>query len=186
MNNRGYVFIDGSNVDMAAKASFDRRVSPELLVGKLVGERRLMRANYYESPLLPGVNRETFDKQQRFFEHLRMNPFFNLRLGRRVQRQKTYTCLHCGKEFQKTSFEQKGVDTLIVFDLIALATRDAYDIAILVAGDQDFVLPVLEVRMMNKYVENAFTQHAWASELKQVTDKTTLLDEEFLNGCWQK
>lgn len=186
MNDRVFIFIDGSNLDMATLKSFNKRVSPERLVGKLVGERRLMRINYYESPLLPEVNRKSFDAQQTFFERLRINPFFDLRLGRRVRREKEFTCSHCGELFKKTSYEQKGVDTLIAFDLVALATRNAYDIAILVAGDQDFVCPVLEVRIMNKYIENAFTDYAWAPSLKTVADKAIVLDTNFLKDCWQK
>jgi len=144
-----------------------------------------MRIQYYEAPLLPEVNRQSYDLQQRFFDRLRVNPYFDIRLGRRVQRQHNYVCPQCNDKFTKTSWEQKGVDSLIVFDLVTLASRNAYDIAILIAGDQDFVCPVLEVRMMNKTVENAFTHYAWASTLKSVADKTVLLDEAFLNGCWQ-
>jgi len=161
-------------------------VSPELLAQKLAGERRLMRVNYYEAPLLPEVNQASYNAQQRFFEHLRTNPYFDVRLGRRVKREKDYKCPNCNHEFKKDTFEQKGVDTLIAFDLVALATRNAYDIAVLVAGDQDFVCPILEVRMMNKFVENAFTKKAWSSVLQSVVDRVITLDANFLEGCWQK
>ena len=185
MNNRVYVFVDGSNLDMATKHCFNKRVKPELLAIKLVSDRRLMRVNYYEAPLLQRINSNSFDAQQRFFERLRMNAFFDVRLGRRVKRQRRFTCPDCGKSFTKTTWEQKGVDALIAFDLVALATRNAFDTAILIAGDQDFVCPVLEVRMMNKNVENAFTEYAWSEALKTVVDKTVLLDETYLNDCWQ-
>jgi uncharacterized LabA/DUF88 family protein len=185
MNDRVYIFIDGSNLDMATKHCFNKRVKPELLATKLVSDRRLMRVNYYEAPLLQDINPQSFDAQQRFFEHLRTNAFFDVRLGRRVKRQRRFTCPDCGKSVTKTSWEQKGVDALIAFDLVALATRNAFDTAILIAGDQDFVCPVLEVRMMNKNVENAFTEYAWSAILKTVVDKTVLLDETYLNDCWQ-
>jgi len=186
MSDRVFIFIDGSNLDMATLHSFRKRVSPELLAEKLASKRRLMRVNYYESPLLPEVNRKSFDDQQTFFERLRANAYFDIKLGHRVKREREFTCPHCGASFNRTTYEQKGVDALIAFDLIALATRNAYDIAILVAGDQDFVCPILEVRMMNKCVENAFTNYAWATTLKAVADKTTLLNAAFLKGCWQK
>lgn len=186
MGDRVYIFIDGSNLDMATQTSFKKRVSPTLLVRKLIDGRRLMRVNYYESPLLPEVNRQSFDGQQTFFERLRRDPYFDLRLGRRVKREKEYTCPHCEKKFKKPSYEQKGVDVLIAFDLVTLATRNAYDIAILIAGDQDFICPVLEIRMMNKYVENAFIEgYAWAPTLRMVADKATLLDKDYLKDCWQ-
>lgn len=184
-DDRVIVFIDGSNLDMATKHCFNKRVMPELLAKKLVADRRLMRVNYYEAPLLQDVNPKSFDAQQRFFERLRMDAFFDVRLGRRVKRQRKFKCPGCNKVFTKTTWEQKGVDALIAFDLVALATRNAFDIAIPVAGDQDFVCPVLEVRMMNKHVENAFTDYAWSATLKAVADETVLLDETYLDGCWQ-
>ena len=185
MNDRVYIFIDGSNLEMAVLDSFGKRVLPEPLVKKLVGERRLMGVNYYEAPLLPDVNKQSYNSQQKFFDRLRMNPYFDVRLGRRVKRDKEYECPECSHKFVKTTYEQKGVDTLIAFDLVALATRNAYDIAILVAGDQDFVRPILEVKMMNKRVENAFTERAWSPILKNVVDKEILLDEDFLKGCFR-
>jgi len=186
MADRVMVFIDGSNLDMATHEAFRRRVNPVKVANKLVSGRRLMRINYYESPLLPEINQNSFNDQQSFFQALRKSsPFVEIRYGRRVKRDKGYTCPHCSQPFTKTSYGQKGVDVLITFDLITLATMNAYDVAILVAGDQDFVCPVCEVRMMNKYVENAFTGTAWAKALKDVTDKHTLLDETFLSDCWQ-
>jgi len=185
MDDRVFIFIDGSNLDQAT-SSPGKRVSPELLATKLVEGRRLMRVNYYEAPLLPEINQESYNAQQRFFEHLRTNPYFDVRLGRRVKRDKNYKCPECGHKFKKETFEQKGVDTLIAFDLVALAIRNAYDIAILVAGDQDFVCPILEVRMMGKYVENAFTKKAWSPVLQSVVDKPITLDDNFLKDCLQK
>jgi len=185
MSDRVYIFIDGSNLDIATVHNYHKRVSPELLALKLTNGRRLMRVNYYEAPLLSDVNRQSFDAQQTFFQHLRRNPYFDLRLGRRVKRDKELTCPHCNKSFTKPTFEQKGVDTLIAFDLVALATRNAYDVAVVVAGDQDFVCPILEVRMMGKYVENAFTEDAWAPALKNIVDKVLPLNEDFLKDCWQ-
>jgi len=184
MSERISIFIDGSNLDRAVYDSFSKRIHIECLVKKLTGERRLMRVYYYEAPLLPSVNRRSFDDQQRFFERLRHEPHFEIRLGRRVQRQKEFQCPKCGEKSIKKTWEQKGVDTLMVFDLVTLATRNTYDIALVVTGDQDFILPFLEVRMLGKIVENAFTEYAWAPTLRTVADRTIMLDEEFLKDCW--
>ncbi|MFH1775089.1 MAG: NYN domain-containing protein [Chloroflexota bacterium] len=185
MGDRVFIFIDGSNLEMAAKATFDKGVFPEALAKKLVGERRLMGVNYYEAPLWPDVNRGSYDAQQRFFDRLRKNPYFDVRLGRRVKRDKVYKCPECSHEFSIPTYEQKGVDALIAFDLVALAIRNAYDIAILVSGDQDFVCSILEVRRMDKIVESAFTEQAWSPILKSVADATILLDSGYLEGCFR-
>ena len=50
-------------------------------------------------------------------------------------------CPHCNKAFVGT--EEKGVDTAIATDMIKLAWADAYDIAVLVTSDADFI-PAVE------------------------------------------
>lgn len=51
------------------------------------------------------------------------------------------TCCHCGGELSLT--EEKGVDVAIATDMIKLAWEDAYDWAVLVSSDRDFV-PAVE------------------------------------------
>ena len=80
---------------------------------------------------------------------------------------------------------KKGVDTYLASDLITFAHKNAYDTALLIAGDQDFIHPVLEVRMMGKLVVNAFTERSWAEKLKSVCDDTRVLNRDFLGGCWK-
>lgn len=63
--------------------------------------------------------------------------------------------------------------------------RNAFDTAIVMAGDADFITPFLEIRMLGKRVENAFTRYGWASRLRQVADKCVELTESFLEGCWR-
>jgi uncharacterized LabA/DUF88 family protein len=50
-------------------------------------------------------------------------------------------CPQCSVDMRGT--EEKGVDTRIVTDMISLAWSDAYDVAVLVSADRDFV-PVAE------------------------------------------
>ena len=46
-------------------------------------------------------------------------------------------CTNCGSDLRGT--EEKGIDTLIATDLVRLAWEGAYDVAVLVTADQDFV-----------------------------------------------
>lgn len=55
--------------------------------------------------------------------------------------KKTADCPHCGKPFRRAV--EKGVDAAIVTDLFSLAWEEAYNIAILVSNDADFV-PAIE------------------------------------------
>lgn len=47
------------------------------------------------------------------------------------------TCSTCGSDMRGT--EEKGIDTRMVADMISLAWADAYDVAVLVSADRDFV-----------------------------------------------
>ncbi len=62
--------------------------------------------------------------------------------------------------------EEKGVDTRIVADMISLAWANAYDVAVLVSADRDFV-PVTEFLQTKgiKVMHGAFPPNG--SELSQ-------------------
>jgi uncharacterized LabA/DUF88 family protein len=64
-------------------------------------------------------------------------------------------CVACGSDMRGS--EEKGVDTSIVKDMISLAWVDAYDVAVLVSADRDFV-PVAEFLQTKgiKVVHGAF------------------------------
>ena len=51
--------------------------------------------------------------------------------------KETTHCVACGSDMRGT--EEKGVDTSIVKDMISLAWVNAYDVAVLVSADRDFV-----------------------------------------------
>lgn len=46
-------------------------------------------------------------------------------------------CPHCGAKIIRTV--EKGIDTAIVTDMITLALEDAWDVAVLVSSDRDFI-----------------------------------------------
>lgn len=75
----------------------------------------------------------------------------------------------CGLELSRT--EEKGIDTAIATDMIRLAWEDAYDIAVLVSSDRDFIpaveflddrgLKVVQAGFPN--VGNDLARTCWAS-----------------------
>ena len=78
-------------------------------------------------------------------------------------------CASCGSDMRGT--QEKGVDTAIVTDMIKLAWVDAYDVAVIVSSDKDFV-PVAEFLQTRglKVIHAAFppkgsqlSQKCWAS-----------------------
>jgi len=74
---------------------------------------------------LPGVQVMLIDRKPR-------NPLFCP-----VCHQQVTTCPNCGGAMGGTI--EKGVDTAIVTDLLSLAWENAWDIAVLVSSDRDFI-----------------------------------------------
>ncbi|MCK6515624.1 NYN domain-containing protein [Myxococcota bacterium] len=79
------------------------------------------------------------------------------------------TCVVCGADFGRAA--EKTIDARIVTDLVGLAWEDAYDVAILVSADKDFIPAVEHVQAKNFKVINAtwrkrghqLAKVAWAS-----------------------
>jgi uncharacterized LabA/DUF88 family protein len=65
----------------------------------------------------------------------------------------TAACPACGAEFRTAA--EKGVDTAIVTDLLSLAWQGAYDVAVLVTSDADFIPAVEHVQSKGLKVVNA-------------------------------
>lgn len=72
----------------------------------------------------------------------------------------TDSCHHCGHAF--TWAPEKGVDTAIVTDLLALAGEDAYDVAVLLSSDADHIPAVEWVQGRGRKVINAtWSRHGY-------------------------
>ncbi len=68
--------------------------------------------------------------------------------------QKVTTCPHCGAMMAGTI--EKGIDTSIVTDMLQLAWEDAWDVAILVSSDRDFIPLVNFLRTKGRKVINVY------------------------------
>jgi uncharacterized LabA/DUF88 family protein len=67
--------------------------------------------------------------------------------------QETDKCASCGTGFKRAP--EKGVDAAIVTDLLSLAWQGAYDMAVLVTSDADFVPAIDHVQQKGLKVINA-------------------------------
>lgn len=67
--------------------------------------------------------------------------------------EETVDCPACGKPFGRAA--EKAVDARIVTDMLALAWEQAYDVALLVTSDGDFVPAVDKLQAKNFKVINA-------------------------------
>jgi uncharacterized LabA/DUF88 family protein len=91
-----------------------------------------------------------------FLKGLELRPGYFVKRERRVRR--STRCSACGIESEYTT--EKRVDTRLVADLIQFAANGAYDAAVLVSGDDDFVPAVEAVNALGKQVWVA----TWSAE----------------------
>lgn len=141
---RVIAFIDGSNLYFAAR---DNRVLPPWdvvsLARDLAGEdRRLIRVYYYNARNEDDPASDQYRAEEKFYNFLRNLDYCTVRLGR--------------LEGKGAAVHQKGVDVLLVQDLLTLTFCDAMDCAILITNDGDFATVAQEVKARGKQVEVAF------------------------------
>jgi uncharacterized LabA/DUF88 family protein len=157
------IFIDAGNMFHASNY-YQIKINYQKLIEILRKDRWLLRAYFYT-----GIPTEEFGKSERQ-QWKKQKGFLNelQNLGIKVKTM----------PLKKTpeGYIEKGVDVLLATDMVSLAFRDAYDTAILVSGDSDYVPVVEEIQQLGKRVENASFKRTSSYELRKVCDKFILLD----------
>ena len=72
---------------------------------------------------------------------------------------------------------EKGIDVAIAVESLSLAYDDAYDTALLVSGDGDYVELVEAIKRRGKHVECAMFRNQSAGILQEYADIFRPLDE---------
>lgn len=167
------VFIDGSNFYHACRENLGGRTDVNIgsFASFLVGTGRDLVRTYYYSCALPPDHEEIARKaQQRFFTALQRVPYTELRLGKLVKRETS--CAACGT---RERHQEKGVDMRIGVDMLPAASKNLYEVAILVSGDGDLVEAVKAVKDLGKHVELATFPKGRSDELAAAADVITQL-----------
>lgn len=161
------------------------RMDFDCFCNKLCGSsRRLVHTHYYNVPAIQSEVPDMYKKQQKFYTRLRNIPYFNVHLGRLVPRTKKIQCPKCKKDFSFTTHTEKGPDVALATHMLMYAFDNAYDIAIVVSGDGDFVTSVDEVRRLKKRVENAyFKVDSKPQHLASHCDYFIELNKKYLAKC---
>ncbi|MCY4047357.1 MAG: NYN domain-containing protein [Candidatus Dadabacteria bacterium] len=80
--------------------------------------------------------------------------------------QKTIpTCPHCNADMRGT--QEKGIDTAMVTDMIKLAWANAYDVAVVVSSDRDFI-PSIPRNQGDSWLFSAYGNRPFAKVLGQL------------------
>jgi len=75
----------------------------------------------------------------------------------------------------KSGAIEKKVDINIAIDVVSLAFEDAYDTAVLVTGDGDFLPVVKKVKELNKNVEIWAFNYSLANTLKEELEEDRMI-----------
>ena len=172
------VFIDGSNLYHSLKNIFQRTdIDIGKFCEKLLEKRRLVRIYYYNAIVGMKQEPERYRHQQAFFNSVRQIPYLEMRLGRLV-----YT-----NDWPQTPPYEKGIDIMLTTDLLTHSFRRNYDVAILVAGDTDYVGAIQGVKNNGQNMEVAlFGADTTSRDLRDVADRIVDIDARFLKGCWKQ
>ena len=113
-----------------------------------------------------------------FYERIRVRRgFFPGTKGYRLF-AKDYDLDQNEAEFKKTKDKgSKGVDITLTIDMLLHATRKHYDVAVLVAGDEDYVPLVRAVQGEGARVYVWFISNGLSPALRMVADCYVNLDE---------
>ncbi len=177
MGERVMVFIDGSNLYHSLKNYFNRT---DLDLGKftkkIIGRRTHVRTYYYNARVGQKQEPELYKQQQAFFAGVNAVPYTELRLGRLV-----YT------NWPSVPPYEKGTDVQLATDMITHSYKNNYDVAILVAGDNDFAGAVQAVKDNGKHVEVVlFGKQGTSQELRAASDMVITINARVLRDCWKE
>jgi len=106
------------------------------------------------------------------------------------KRERIVLAVETGELIKARYYEQKGVDVKLAIEMISLIRIDSYDVAILVAGDSDFVGLAELVKRFNRHIINAHCppsrehRYYFSKDLERTCDRPPIiLDKEYLLDC---
>jgi uncharacterized LabA/DUF88 family protein len=175
-DDRVMVFIDGSNLYHSLKEVF-RRTDLDIgkLSQKLIDKKRLIRCYYYNAAVGLKQEPDRYYRQQAFLDSVQATPYTELRLGRLVY-----------NNWPATPPYEKGIDIMLTTDLLTHSFKRNYDVAILVAGDTDYVGAIQAVKNNGQNVEVAlFGKESNSRTLREVADRVITIDGRLLKNCWK-
>lgn len=126
----------------------------------------LIRIFYYDAIAEP--KEPDYKLQKKYFDTIRESPRYEVKLGRLIRTG--------GGDFR-----QKGVDVLLAVDMLSKAHLNHYDVALLLAGDDDYVDLVRAVKDgSGKRVYGAFFPDNASKGLVESFDERIELTEEIV------
>ncbi|WP_297464357.1 NYN domain-containing protein [Thermococcus sp.] len=173
------VFIDGGYLGKVLKSEFKEVRIDFLKLSERICPGKRLRTYYYNAPPYQSnpptpAEKERYFKAMRFFNHIDRLERFEVVYGKTVKR---YTSE--GKEY----FTQKGVDVRLAVDLVRLSWAGHIKIAVLIAGDNDFVPAVKAAKDAGVIVKLYYSRNNSSEELISAVDEAEEITRELINEC---
>jgi uncharacterized LabA/DUF88 family protein len=158
--------FNGAKIDFS---KFDSNLLSYLPQSRARVSYYLVRMYYYDAL----HEQKSSEEQTKKHEQIHAYDFFELRNGRI-------------KDAGDGKPRQKGVDALIAIDMVSKAYENQYDIAVLLAGDDDFVDVVNAVKNTGKQVYGMYFSKHISDNLKNALDARVAIEGNFATQIRQK
>ena len=160
MHTRIAIFIDGNNFifPLVKKWSLSS-INIDNMINAFAKGRKVIRASFYCAP---------FDKNNSL-KHLQ---------HRFIDKVKKHKKMFFVKGYHKFG-KEKETDINITVEMLDMAWRDQYDIAILITGDEDFYKVIRAVQKRKKMVELYIPRSSKSKKIRGISNTCEILDDYF-------
>jgi len=166
---RTIVYFDKSNI-FQGQIQLGWRIGPEKLIHKLEGNGKIWQTHFFAAVTDPPRFAQTA-----FYKRLKEQLHWETHLF--TLGSKTVWCKTCGtKRIQRT---EKGVDVAIANQMLRHAYTRAFDTAILVSGDKDFLDTVRTIKNLGMRVEIISFRHSLSREMKNESSVAPVIIDDF-------
>ena len=203
---RAILFIDGSNTYHRLK---DNKIfdffSYKWLYERLKKRFDIQKVYFYDAIKSFKMEPEQYSEQQAFHERLkkeipgiiiRKRKLKYLKIDKQLEIAKKQAdfCKICEPKIEKflensglrKLSKEKGVDIMLVADMIRGAFQNKYETALLLTGDADFIPAVELVQFLRKDVGNVHCYAGSSSELRNKCDFHILISGTQQESCFLK
>lgn len=172
------VFIDHSNVfhrlNESGWSNIVTTYNPKILSEKLIGSRELVKVMFYCSPpppTLQATKPNSFERQEKYIAEItKLN--IEIRFANLIRQSD-------GKYYEK------NLDTQMTTDMLMMAFKDEYDVAIIVSNDGDFADAVKNVRELGKRTEVAYFKGSLSFNLRAASDLVRKVRPSYFQDIFQ-
>ena len=123
--------------------------------------RPYLRCYYYTAEAVRGPSYPRYADREKVRKRAETMEYVKVRLGRVRGKGK--------------NMKEKGVDIYLAVDLLTLGYANAYDTAVIVGGDEDYLNAIEAVQRLGKHVEVAGFATSTSEKIKRVADRFIVL-----------